>query len=280
MSSLRLLQHVRTALNNLNPSEVEEAASRRVHVVLRASTDEVYLQMEELFGCARRTSKALTVERADETSGQKPDVELVEMGLQAGETAVPFDPIQPRLAIEATVEKYEEFALALARNCAVFRPVVVRRAIQAISRENALFTAATAAPNIIPLLSLPFSVGEFASDTAFLTMNQIRLGFLIAGAYGRPVGYRIQKAEIATVIASAFGWRALARTLIGHIPFGGGIIPKAAVAYAGTLLVGKSLVKYYSSGSALTPVEQRETYDRAYESGKTIVRNVLQESRR
>jgi len=60
------------------------------------------------------------------------------------------------------------------------------------------------------------------------------------------VGYRQQKSEIAGVIAGAFGWRAIARQLIGKIPFGGGLIAKAAVAYAGTRVVGLSLERLYS----------------------------------
>ena len=63
-------------------------------------------------------------------------------------------------------------------------------------------------------------------------MNQIRMGFMIAGASDREVGYMEQKGEIAAVIGSAFGWRALARELVGKIPFGGGLIAKAGVAYA------------------------------------------------
>jgi len=48
-------------------------------------------------------------------------------------------------------------------------------------------------------------------------------------------------AEILSIVGGAFGWRALARELAGKIPFGGGIIPKGAIAYAGTYVVGKGL---------------------------------------
>ena len=88
----------------------------------------------------------------------------------------------------------------------------------------------TALPDVIPsLIELPWAAGEFASDTAFLTMNQVRMAFLIAGASDQDVGYREQRAQIAGIVAGAFGWRALARELAGKIPFGGGLIPKAAI---------------------------------------------------
>ena len=43
-------------------------------------------------------------------------------------------------------------------------------------------------------------------------------------------------------------WRALAKQLVGKIPFGGGLIAKAAVAYAGTKVLGLSLDHFYSLG--------------------------------
>ena len=61
------------------------------------------------------------------------------------------------------------------------------------------------------LLELPWSVAEFAGDTAFLTINQVRMAFLIAAAHGKPVGYVEQKMELATIAAGAFGWRAIAQ---------------------------------------------------------------------
>ena len=51
----------------------------------------------------------------------------------------------------------------------------------------------------------------------------------------------------------AFGWRALARELVGKIPMGGGLIPKAAIAYAGTRVVGLSLERLYRIGPCLHP---------------------------
>ena len=97
----------------------------------------------------------------------------------------------------------------------------------------------------MPILALPWAVGEFASDTAFLTMNQIRMAFMLAAANDRTVGYREQKSEIASLFAGAFGWRAIARELIGVIPMGAGIIPKAGIAFAGTFVMGMSLEQFY-----------------------------------
>ena len=111
-----------------------------------------------------------------------------------------------------------------------------------VAKENALFAVATALPNVVPnLIELPWVVGEFASDTAFLTANQVRMAFQIAAACGKDVGLGKQKGAVLSIAAGAFGWRALARELVGKIPLGGGLIPKGAIAYAGTYLAGKGL---------------------------------------
>jgi hypothetical protein len=122
-------------------------------------------------------------------------------------------------------------------------------------------------------------VAEFASDTAFLTMNQVRMAFLIAGASDREVGYMQQKSEIAMVIGSAFGWRALARQLVGKIPFGGGLIGKAAISYAGTKVLGMSLDHYYSIGFTYTRDERDRLYADAFRQGRQAALKVLQHLR-
>jgi len=148
--------------------------------------------------------------------------------------------------------------------------------VHRVSRDNALFALITALPNIVPsFIELPWSVGEFASDTAFLTLNQVRMAFLIAAASDRIVGYSAQKGEIASIVTGAFGFRALARELVGHIPLGGGLIPKGAVAYAGTFVVGFGLDRYNRLGYGLTRKERHESYEAAYQRGKGVVEMLL-----
>jgi uncharacterized protein (DUF697 family) len=277
--SLQLLQHVRQALNHLNPSDVEADSGKIVRIRLRAASEPNYLAMEELFqddygGWSRRIQLA----RAEESAARNQfDFDLVEIGLTASKEAVSFDPAKPDAAVLEIVRRFDEFDLALAANCPLFRVPVANKKIMMIAKENALFSAATSLPNMMPLISLPFTVTEFASDTAFLTMNQIRLGFLLAASFGRPVGYSIQKKEIASVIASAFGWRAIARTLVSKIPFGGGIAPKAAIAFAGTFLVGKSLIKYYETGEVPARAEQKKTYEAGLQKGQRVAKELAHE---
>jgi len=165
--------------------------------------------------------------------------------------------------------------LALGRTMPQFREVVAKRIVQRVAKENALFSLVTALPNVLPsLIDVPWAVGEFATDTAFLTMNQIRMALMIAALNDRPVGFLEQKLQIAAIAGGAFGWRALARELVGKIPLGGGLIPKAAIAFAGTWLVGMGLEKVNRTGRHLSPREKKETYKEGLGQGKQFARTL------
>ncbi|HTP36045.1 MAG TPA: hypothetical protein VMJ75_27910, partial [Candidatus Acidoferrales bacterium] len=109
--------------------------------------------------------------------------------------------------------------------------------------------------------------------TVFLTANQVRMAFYIAAAAGRKVGFARQKGELLTIGAGAFGWRAIARELVSHIPLGGGLIPKAAIAYAGTFVVGKGL-EFYEYGARQASFEERkQLYQQGLEHGRVFARS-------
>ena len=71
----------------------------------------------------------------------------------------------------------------------------------------------------------------------FVTRNLlppiVAFALLLAAASDRPVGYREQKREIASIITAAFGWRALARASISPIMVAAWVmmIPKAPRMY-------------------------------------------------
>jgi hypothetical protein len=151
------------------------------------------------------------------------------------ETTIRTQPSKESAAIERILREREALALPLARLLLPFRDEVCRQIVKRIAEEDALFWLLTALPNVVPSpIELPWAAGEFASDTAILTANQVRMAFLLAAANDRQVGCAAQKIELGSIIAGAFGWRARSRELVGKVPLGGGLIPKAAVAYAGT----------------------------------------------
>jgi hypothetical protein len=56
---------------------------------------------------------------------------------------------------------------------------------------------------------------------------------------------------------------------------GGGLIPKAAIAYAGTYVLGQSLERLYRSGYAYSRAERKAAYVDAFDRGKAIVSAVV-----
>jgi hypothetical protein len=281
--SLQVLKEIRAAVANLNPEEVLAAAERPLDIGLVAASDRAFAAMEEFLLPSEKVSErkraqaSVMLHRAtDRDLPDHFDVALYEQGLRCPQNAFTFYADEPAQTIHEILAAHDELGLALARNFHPFRQPVVDRIIHNVSKENALFSVVTALPDIVPsLLELPWAIGEFASDTAFLTINQIRMAFLIAAASDKPIGYSLQKGEIATIVTGAFGWRALARELVGKIPFGGGLIPKGAIAFAGTYVVGFGLDHLHRMGYGLTSAERRDTYQVAFERGKGLVELVL-----
>ncbi len=281
--SLQVLKEIRTAVANLNPNEVQAEADRPLRIGLLASSEagfetlEEFLLPSEKISYRKRVSAAAMVHRAaDPQAPEEFDIVLYEPGVRCPANAFSLDPDRPVETVRAILARNEDLGLALARNFHPFRQPVVDRIVFNASRDNALFSLVTALPDVIPsIIELPWSVTEFASDTAFLTINQIRMAFLIAAASDKPVGYSLQKAEIAGIVTGAFGWRAIARELVGKIPFGGGLIPKGAIAFAGTYVEGLGLDRLHRLGYGLSSEERRSSYQEAFERGKGVVETLI-----
>lgn len=278
----QVLQQVRQAVSNLNPQDVRSTAERPLSIRLVASRSAGYAAMEDFlsppsFSRGKRWEQAQALYREDDPGApEQYDLEIYEAGLPRPEDAFTFYPENPEQTVEEILQRREDLGLPLARYFHPFHKPVAEKVTIGIARENALFSIVTALPNIAPgLIQLPWAVGELSSDTAFLTVNQIRMLFLLAAASDRPVGYREQRTEIASVIAGAFGWRALARQLAGKIPFGAGLIPKAAVAFAGTYVVGRSAERFYRIGYGYTRQERHLAYEDALQRGKKIAGSLL-----
>ena len=276
--AIAVLSQVKKALSNLNSREVRAAAERPVTIGLVGASAESLGRMETYFAPPHLSPERRAQAVRLLVRGGSPlcTLNIYESNLLRPARAFSFDPDAPDDCVRRILRAHEDLALPLARSLYPFRKPAVHRLIRSIAKENALFCLATAIPDVIPsLASLPWAAGEFGSDAAFLTANQIRMAFYLAAASDRPVGLREQKSEIASIVAGAFGWRALARELIGKVPFGGGLIPKAGIAYAGTFAVGVSLERLYRLGYGFTREERKAVYEEAYEHGRQIAGMLL-----
>jgi hypothetical protein len=279
--NLEGLVNIRKAISTLNSKHVRELSERSLHIALVAASEQSYRRMENFFlrdlRPARRRESAVQLEHSTgSVAAQSYDLAIYDETFVAPHKALVFHPDRTRQFVERTLSRHPDLGIPLAKSFLPFRRPYVHQVIAKTARENALFSLATALPDIIPsVIELPWAIAEFASDTAFLTMNQVQMAFIIAAASDREPGYTHQKSEIATVIGSAFGWRALARQLVGKIPFGGGLIGKAAVAYAGTKVLGMSLDRLYEIGFTYSREERDHLYADAYRQGKIVALRIL-----
>jgi hypothetical protein len=285
--SVQFFSNIKEAISNLDPEEARRHAERPLRLFLYADSDRAYREMEDFFAPpdlspARRAQLQHHIYRASEgfQPSERHDLEIYYQDsphdtLNATSQVFAFHPARPQRTVQDVLQHRKDLAIPLAVHIQPFREEVSQRIIKKVAKENALFALATALPDIVPFLSLPWAIGEFASDTALLTANQFRMAFLLAAANDRDIGYKEQKAEVVSIMLGAFGWRAFARELAGKIPLGGGLIPKAAIAYAGTRVVGLSLERLYRMGHAYTREERRLAYEDALARGKTFAAGLL-----
>jgi uncharacterized protein (DUF697 family) len=147
-------------------------------------------------------------------------------------------------------------SLAMARLLPGTREAVAQSLILEASKANAQFSLVSSLPANLPVIGTLTALG---ADTLVLTKNQAMLVFKLAAVHGRALDSKTQlAAEIAPVIGAAFAWRSVARTLVGLLPGMVSAVPKAAVSFAGTYVVGQSAHYYYRWGKR----PQRQTLER------------------
>jgi hypothetical protein len=276
------IKRFRSAVSLMNPETVRRLAERPLAIGLVASTSAGYADMEDFLappGVSHRERMRLMeiiFRDGDPGAPQRADLYFYEEGLSCPLEGYTFRREAPELTVREILEAREDLHLALARSFPPFRKPVLDWIVQDIAKENALFAVVSALPNVVPsVLELPWAMGEFASDTTFITLNQIRMAFMIGAACGKKIGLTDQTAEIVSIAAGALGWRALARELVGKIPLGGGLIPKGAVAYAATYVMGKGIERLHDDGRRFSRKEKRDLYQSAYEVGKGVVKALV-----
>src|ERR1035438_6414547 len=184
---LKIMKQAKAAFSLLSADEIVKQAELPVHIGLVADGPSAYAEMEEFLApptlprqeWRQRISQVHRASDADVPSNV--DIVLYEPGLPCPAGSYTFHRGNTQATCAEILKDKKDLDLALGRQFLPFRRPVVERIIQMVSQENALFAVATALPNVVPnLLELPWAFGEFASDTAFLTANQVRMAFQIA----------------------------------------------------------------------------------------------------
>jgi uncharacterized protein (DUF697 family) len=172
--------------------------------------------------------------------------------------------------LDRILEDRPEMALALARNFPVFRRRVATNIINVTATANAQFALVTGITAAFPLLSLLLPVNGL-SDMLMLTKNQVMMTLRLAAAYGLEINFKTRLKELAPIMINAFGWRAVARELVGAVPVVG-FVAKAGIAYAGTVTVGKSAMIYYETGEKISKDQLMRWYNDALAASKEKIK--------
>lgn len=167
-----------------------------------------------------------------------------------------------------------EFHLAVARRLPGLRATYAQDLTSTVSFTNASFAAASALPEQIPILSVPF----VAADMLVLTKNQALMVYRMALAFGAPPEFKDRIAELTPVIGGGFLWRQLARSLIGLVPVWG-VVPKVAIAYAGTYTTGIAAWRWYASSEILSRERLRQLTDEALRVGRQRAQALVEATR-
>ena len=189
-------------------------------------------------------------------------------------SATSGDSVRQQL-LPAVLDAAPHLGLALGRRFGIFRPSVAEREILRVARVNAEVAVVSA----IPQASLILGPASAVADTLLLTKNQGMLLLRLAALYGLSLDRR-RLIELAPVVGAAFGWRSLAREAVGFLPAGFGVVPKAVIAYAGTVAVGKAAAWYYETGRKMPESQLRQIYAESAARARGLVRDIGQRLKR
>jgi uncharacterized protein (DUF697 family) len=160
--------------------------------------------------------------------------------------------------------------LPLARQLPPLRPALIAALIEDAARTNALYSLTTGLAEAVPVLNVPLNL----ADVVVLTKNQLLMSYRIALAAGRRGGGRELMTEVAGVIGGGLLFRQAGRSLVGLIP-GVGIVPKVAVAYAGTIAIGRAVSVWAQDGGKLTKEAVRGFYLEASRRAKQVAKDLV-----
>lgn len=270
----RARARVITPAREVNLDDAAPAASADLLVLMLDATDDDFAREAELFAEWRRAGCNMVVfyNKLD----LLPDARLVNATLMmwvgarvawgsATDAALLAQNFVPRV-----MEALKERKLALARQYPLFRAAVARDLINDTAFANASYALGTGVAEILPALNIPFNI----ADMFILTKNQTLMAYKLGLALGLPTEWQAHVAELGSVVGAGFIWRQVARQLVGLIP-GWGIIPKVAVAYAGTYAVGEAILHWYQTGHKLSGRGLREVYADALARGKQIAHEIV-----
>jgi len=191
-----------------------------------------------------------------------------------------------RIAIEALRGRFlphlidccRGIEVAVGRRLPALRETVAAKLTRDAALNALKVAGASAVVDHLPILGVVLGAFASAGDMMAITGIQMTLMLNIGATYGRDPDLS-QIWELLPIVGGGFGWRALARELSGFIPVGG-IFIKAAIGYAGTVVVGEGVAYYYRHGRQMGLDDAARVYEDAKTSALTFARDLFERFRR
>jgi len=157
---------------------------------------------------------------------------------------------EDRVAIERLradiLKRIADRAPAFGRALPVFRAAAAKQVIDETSAANAQFSLVSNLPTIVPVIG---NIAAAGADFIVLTKNQVMMLYKLAAVFGRDLrDQRTILQDVLPVVGAGLLWRTAARQAATWLPFAAGTIPKLAIAYVGTMAVGRAAEFYYRTG--------------------------------
>lgn len=192
----------------------------------------------------------------------KEPLRLVEVGHAGCASEHDLESIRRRIADCA-----DDRSIAIGRYIPLMKRACAHQLISETATVNAQFALASNLPTLLPLIGNALAVG---ADFFVLTKNQLMLIFKLAAIHGRDLDNRWRiYSEMMPVVGAGLAWRTVAREVVTLLPLAIGTVPKVAIAFAGTWVIGQSAEVYYERGEKLNKEQIRALYAQALE----ILRN-------
>jgi uncharacterized protein (DUF697 family) len=268
MSSLNTAKNLMQVMRELSLDEIREEAERAPRMLVLAATledaDAVATNLTGEYRSPYVTSLRLetSVDRIDvydavvifDPEARPESKHLIDSITRKHPdvVVVPFLSLDPadepaaRAVRNKIVNRLSQRAPSIGRHMPAFVPAAVKSVIDDTAAANAQFSALANLPSVVPVFG---TLATVSADFLVLTKNQLLLVHKIAAIHGRDLHDKSAiLREMAPVAGAGFFWRTLAREATSLLPMAAGTVPKVAIAYSGTVAVGRAADYYYRYG--------------------------------
>jgi uncharacterized protein (DUF697 family) len=191
--------------------------------------------------------------------------------------AIAREPLRSRF-FPHLVECASGVEIAVGRHLPVLRESVIAKLTRDAANNALKVAVASAAIDHLPLVGIVLGAFASAGDMVAITGIQVMLMLNIEAVYGRDPDIG-RTWELLPVIGGGFGWRALARELVGFVPVAG-IAIKGAIAYAGTIVVGEGVAFFHEHGQHMTKSQAAALYERTKNDALRFTRDIFAKFRK